>query len=84
MTKRRNSSQKKEQEKMTTRDLINTNINKMSDLEFRTTIIKVLLGVEKSTEDTRESCSAEVKEIKSSQVKIKNAILNRCHNGMNG
>ena len=47
MTKRRNSPQKKEQEEMTAKGLINTDISKMSDVEFRTMIIKTLAGVEK-------------------------------------
>ena len=68
--KRRNSPHKKEQEEMTARDLINTDINKMSELEFRITIIRTLSGVE----NTKESFSVEIKEVKSSQDEIKNAI----------
>ena len=37
----------------------------MSDLEFRITIMKTLAGLEKSIKDTRESLSAEIKELKS-------------------
>ena len=66
----RNLPQKKEQEEMTARDLINTDISKMSELEFRTTIIRILAGVEKSI----ESLPVEIKEIKSNQDEIKNAI----------
>jgi len=40
-------------------------------------IIKIVAGLEKSTEDTRESFSGEIKELKSNQVKIKKAILMR-------
>ena len=43
----------------------------MSDLEFRTTIIKILAGLEQSTEVTRKSLSREIKELKSNQVEIK-------------
>ena len=71
MTKQRNLPQKKEEEEMTARGLINTDISKMSELEFRTTIIRILARVEKSI----ESLSVEVKEIKSSQDEIKNAII---------
>ena len=46
----------------------------MPELEFRTMIIRILAGVDKSIEDTRESLYVEIKEIKSSQAKIKNAI----------
>ena len=34
-------------------------------------IIKILAGLEKSIEDTRESLSGEIKELKSNQVEIK-------------
>ena len=54
MTKQRNSLQKKEQEEMMARDLINKDISKMVELEFKT-IIRILAGHEKSIEDTRES-----------------------------
>ena len=68
MTK--NSSQKKEEEEITVRDLINTDISKMSEREFGITILRILTGVEKSI----ESLFVEAREVKSSQDKIKNAI----------
>ena len=37
-------------------------------------IIRILAGLEKSIEDTRESLSAEIKELKSGQAKINNTI----------
>ena len=45
------------------RNLTNTDISKISELEFKTMIIRILAGVEKkkSIEDTRESLSAEIK-----------------------
>ena len=45
-------------------------VSKMSELEFRVTIIEILAGLEKSREDTRESLSEEIKELKSNQGKI--------------
>ena len=36
----------------------------MSDLEFKTMIIKIQAGFEKSIEDTRESLTVEIKELK--------------------
>ena len=42
---------------MTARDLINTDISKMSEPEFRIRIIRILAGVEKSI----ESLSAEIR-----------------------
>ena len=75
MTKQRNSSQKKEQEEMTVKDLINTNISKMSEGEFRITIIRILPEVEKRIEFP----SVEI-EVKSSQDGIKNAVTEmRCN-----
>ena len=46
MRSQRNLPQQKEQEEMTSNDLINTDIRKMSELEFKTTIIRILAGVE--------------------------------------
>ena len=45
MIKQRNSPQKKEKEVMTARDLTNTHTSKMSEPEFRITIIRKLAGV---------------------------------------
>lgn len=46
--------------------------SKMS--EFRIPITKILAGLEKSMEDTRESPSREIKELNSNQNKIKKVI----------
>ena len=62
--------QKKEHKEMTTRDLTNTDTSKMSEPEFRITIIRILAGVK----NRLESLSAEIKEVKNSQNEIKNAI----------
>jgi len=43
----------------------------MSEPEFRIMIIKILAGLEKSIEDTRESLSGEIKELTSNQVEKK-------------
>ena len=51
---------------MTTRDLTNTDTNKMSEPEFRVTIIRILAGVK----NRLESLSAEIKEVKARQNKI--------------
>ena len=67
--KRRNSPQKKEQEEMTVRNLINTDTTKMSEPEFRITIISILAGVE----NRLESLSVVMKVVKASQNEI-NAI----------
>ena len=46
----------------------------MCDTEFKTTIKRILAGLEKSIEDTRESLATEIKDLKSNQAKIKHAI----------
>ena len=45
-----NSPQKKEQEETTARDLTNTDKNKMSEIEIRITIIRILSVVENRLE----------------------------------
>ena len=69
MTKYRNTPQKNKQEETTARDLINTDTSKMSEPEFRITIIRILAGVK----DRLESLSAEIKEVNPTQDEI-NAI----------
>ena len=66
----KNSPQKKEQEETPARDLTNTDTTKMSEPEFRITIIRILGGVK----NRLESLSAKIKKVKSSQNEIKNAI----------
>ena len=63
---------------MTARDLTNTDRSKMSELEFRITIIRILAGVENSL----ESLSAAIKEVKNSQNEIKNSITELHHGWM--
>ena len=75
MTKQKNSPQKTEQEAVPTAgDLVSTDISRMSELEIRMMTIKMLAGLEESTEDTRDSLfeeikslSGEIKELKSNQ-----------------
>ena len=76
MSRRRNSSQKKEQEKVTARALIQTDISNIPDPEFKTTIIKIQSGLEKSIEDTRESLTTEIKDLKTTQAEMKK----KCNN----
>ena len=56
------------------RELIKTGISNMSEPEFKTMIIKILAGIEKSMEDIKESLTAEIKDLRTSQVEVKNAI----------
>ena len=48
MTRQSNSPQKKEQEEMTGRNLVNAVISKMPELEFNIAILWILAGLEKS------------------------------------
>ena len=72
MPKWRDSSQKKEQERVMAREQFRTDINNMPDPEFKTTIIRILAGLEKSIEDIRESLTAKIEELKTSHAKINN------------
>ena len=61
---------KEREEEMTARGLTNTDISKMSGPKFRIMIIKLLAGVK----NRLEFLSMEIKEVKTSQDEIKNAI----------
>ena len=58
-------------------NLINTDKSKMSILEFKTMIIRILAG--KNMEDTRESLTVEIIELKFGQAEIKNIINEMQH-----
>ena len=67
MPRQRDSPQKKEQEEVMARYLINTDIRKISEPEFKAIIIRTLAELEKSMEDSREYLTAEIKVLKTSQ-----------------
>ena len=46
----------------------------MPDPEFKATIIRIFDGLEKSIEDTRQSLTAKIRDLKTSQAEIKNPI----------
>ena len=69
MTKRRNSPQKKEQEEITANDLINTDTSRMSETGF-----KIMIRILAEVENRLESLSAKIKEVKTTQDEVKNAI----------
>ena len=54
-------SQKRDQEEITVWDSLKTNISNMSEQEFRSTIIGLLVGLERSIKDTSETLVAEIK-----------------------
>ena len=71
MTKRKNSPQKKLQEVATANELIKTDISNVTEQEFRIIAIKLIAGLEKSTEDSRESIATEIKGLRNSQEELK-------------
>lgn len=71
MQRQRDSSQKKEQEKDTTRDLIKTKISNMPDPKFKATNIGILTGLEEKIEVPHSRDKKTEKPLRS---KLKNAI----------
>ena len=66
MTKRKNSPQKKLQEVATANELIKNDLSNVTEQEFRIILTRLITGLEKSIEDSRESIAAEIKELKNS------------------
>ena len=72
MTTKKNSPQKKESETvLSATELQNLDYNSMSESQFRSTIIKLLVALEKSIKDSRDFMTAE---FRSNQAKIKNQL----------
>ena len=80
MAKGKNSTQKKFQEVATVNELIKNNLSNIMEQEFRIIVIKLIAGLEKSVEDSRESIATEIKGLKNSHDELKNAI-NEVENG---
>ena len=60
MTRRKNSPQKKKSETvLPATELQNLDYNLMSESQFRSTIIKLLVALEKSIKDSRDFMTAE-------------------------
>ena len=74
MTTRRNSPQNKLHEVATANELIKTNLSNIAENEFKIIVIKLIAGLEKSIEDSRESITTEIKGLRNSQEELKNAI----------
>ena len=70
MPRRRNTSQKTEKE-IIARNLVKKDASNMPESEFKTTIIRILAGIEESIEDTRESLTTKIKDLNISQTKMK-------------
>ena len=74
MTKRKNSPQKKLQEVATANELIKNDLSNIAEREFRIIVLKLIAGLEKSVEDSRESIATEIKGLRNSHEKLKIAI----------
>ena len=74
MTKRRNSPQKKLQEVATAYELIKNDVSNIAENEFKIIAIKLIAGLDKSIESSRESITTEIKGLRNSQEELKNAI----------
>ena len=74
MVKWKNSPQKKLQEAVTAKELNKNNLSNIMEQEFRIIVIKLIAGLEKSIEDSRESISTEINGLKNIHDELKNAI----------
>ena len=73
MTKWKNSTQNKLKEVATANELIKNNLRNIMEQEFRIIVIKLIAGLEKSVEDSRESIATEIKGLRNSQEELQNA-----------
>ena len=73
MTKRKNCPQKKLQEVVTANELIKNDLSNITDHEFSIMVIKLIAGIEKIIEDSRESIATEIKGLRNNQEELKNA-----------
>ena len=75
MTRMKNSPQKKELETILSAiELQDLELNMMPEIQFRSTIIKILVALEKSVKDSRHLITAE---LRSNQAEIKSDYM-RC------
>ena len=71
MTKQKNSPQKKLQEVVTANELIKNDLTNITEHEFKIMVIKLITGLEKSIENSRESVATEMKGLKNSHDELK-------------
>ena len=71
MTKRKNSPQKKLQEVAAANELTKNDLSNITENEFKIIVIKLIAGLEKSIEDSRESITTEIKGLTNSQEELK-------------
>ena len=71
MTKRKNTPQKNVQEITTANELIKNELSNMAENEFKIIVIELIAGLEKSTEDSRQSIVTEFKGLRNSHEELK-------------
>ena len=71
MTKWKNSPQKTLQNVATSNEVIKNDLSNLTENEFKITVIKLITGLEKSIEDSRESITTEIKGLRNSQEELK-------------
>ena len=71
MTKRKNSPQKNIPEITTANELIKNDLNNITESEFRVIVIKLIVGLENSIKDSRESIATEIKGLRNSHEELK-------------
>ena len=74
MMKGKNSPQKKLQKVATANELIKNDLNNTTQNEVKIIVIKLIIGLEKSIQDSRESIATEIKGLRNHQEELKNAI----------
>jgi len=72
MRRKRNMSQMKEHDKITTRELNKTEISNMPKGEFKVMVIKILTGLEKAVDELSENFNKDMESIKKNQSELKN------------
>ena len=83
MTRWKNSPPQREQEVvLTAQNLISMDRRKRLEREFRIMTIKIIAGLKRHSEDTRECLSGEIKQLISNQVEIKKANLSEMQSKM--
>ena len=56
---------------MTANELIKNDLNNVTENEFKIIVIKLIVGLEKSIADSRESITTEIKGLRNSQGELK-------------
>ena len=80
-TKWKSSPQKKLQEVATANEFIKNNLSNIMEQEFRIIVTKLIAGLEKTIEHSRESIATEIKGLRNSHEDLKN-VINEVQNKM--